>query len=94
MKKIILTIFPVFLIAFNLSAQVKLTGAEPTQQPCTALTGQLIKPGAIDTTKGRSVANNDMTWENGDVILVKFMNHTGSHLGPTRNIQYAKERGQ
>lgn len=91
MKRIILTILPAFLITLSLNAQIKLSGAEPTQQPCTALTGQLIKPGAIDTTKGRSVANNDMTWENGDVILVKFMDNIGSDLVRNRIMQYAKE---
>ena len=35
-------------------------------------------PVAIDTTKGRGVANNDLAWENGDVLLVRFMDNVGS----------------
>lgn len=57
--------------------------------PCTAL----ATPGmaAIDTTKGRNVANNYLTWENGEVILVKFMNNEGSQAIRNKIMNFAKE---
>lgn len=91
MKKIFLMMIPALVLTLVVEAQVKLKGAEPTKPPCTSLTGRLIQPGAIDTTKGRSVANNDMTWENGDVILVKFMYNIGSQPVRDMIMSYAKE---
>ena len=57
---------------------------------CSAdIAAQLI-PKAIDTTLGRGVANNYNMWDNGQVILVKFMPGGGPGLR-NRIIQLANE---
>jgi hypothetical protein len=91
MKKILLTLMSVIFLLCNMKAQLKLSGKGPAKAPCTTLTGKQLTPVAVDTTKGRNVANNDLMWENGDVLLVKFMDNIGSQAVRERVMQYAKE---
>ncbi len=89
MKKSLLMMAVIFLM-FETNAQKLPKGAKPSKAPCTTLMGKNFLPVAIDTTIGRNVANNDLAWENGDVILVRFMNNEGSQLLRKMIMQYAK----
>lgn len=60
------------------------------RKPCTTLVGDLMLPGMPDTS-GRNVLDNYKSWENGSVILVKFMNNAGSPVVRERVMRYAKE---
>ncbi len=90
MKKFLLVIALATLFLQNANAQKLPVGPKPSKDPCTTLTGSVLLPVAIDTTKGRSVANNDVLWENGEVILVKFMDNVGSQQLRNMIMQYAK----
>jgi len=90
MKKGFLLMSGILFLAVGSNAQKLPQGQKPAKAPCTTLTGKTMLPVAIDTTKGRSVANNDVTWENGDVIVVKFMNNEGSQQLRNMIKQYAK----
>ena len=81
----------VLLLMGNSKAQTILQGPPKSKASCTSLTGSLMLPVAIDTVHGRQVLNNDLAWENGDVILVKFMNNIGSQSLRNLIMQYAKE---
>lgn len=89
MKKSFLLITAVIFFLSDINAQV-LKGPQPAKAPCTTLMGSTMLPVAVDTTVGRSVANNDVLWENGDVILVKFMDNAGSQQVRSLIMQYAK----
>lgn len=90
MKKISVTIVAVCFFAINTFAQLNFKAIKPGTQPCTTpLADMMFK--AVDTVKGRSVANNYLAWENGEVILVKFMNNAGSKSIRSKIMQYAKE---
>ena len=91
MKKIILTTASIVFLTIVSNAQLLPGGPKPNRTPCTTPMGKLMLPVAIDTTKGRSVANNDLTWENGEVLQVKFMDNVGSQSLRNMIIQYAKE---
>ncbi len=56
---------------------------------CTTIVGEAMF-GEVDTTKPRGVSDNYHTWENGAVLLVKFM-PGGSKMLRERVIQNAKE---
>jgi len=89
MKKISIWVLIFSLVAANASAQLVFKGKRVNDIPCTTpLADFMFK--AIDTTKGRNVAMNDVAWENGDVILVKFMNG-GSQSIRSKIMQFAKE---
>ena len=90
MKKFFVVVAVAIFLLQNANAQTLPKGAKPSKAPCTTLMGNAMLPVAIDTTKGRSVANNDVLWENGDVILVKFMDNAGSHQVRNMIRQYAK----
>ncbi|MBL7730019.1 MAG: hypothetical protein JNM88_02485 [Chitinophagaceae bacterium] len=70
-------------------AQVTIKKTAALDFPCTAYAAPGME--AVDTTAGRGVANNYLTWENGDTILVKFMNNVGSKSIRNKIMQYAKE---
>ena len=80
----------VMFLLTTTNAQTLPKGPLPSKAPCTTLMGTNLVPTAIDTTQGRSVANNDLMWENGDVILVKFMDNIGSQSLRNMIMQYAK----
>ena len=90
MKKVFLLFGIVVLLASKTDAQKLLQGSKPSKEPCTTLMGKSLMPVAIDTTVGRQVANNDVAWENGDVILVKFMDNAGSEQVRNMIMRYAK----
>lgn len=90
MKKVFLLLAIVVLLLSETSAQKLLRGSRPSKEPCTTLMGNTMLPVAIDTTIGRQVANNDVIWENGDVILVKFMDNIGSEQVRNMIMGYAK----
>ncbi|MBS1754951.1 MAG: hypothetical protein KF741_02885 [Ferruginibacter sp.] len=91
MKKVFLMMMALMFLNFVVQAQKKsLKGSMPFKAPCTTLMGSALLPTAIDTTQGRNVANNDLIWENGDVILVKFMDDVGSQSLRNMIMQYAK----
>lgn len=91
MKKGFLMMMTLLSLTFVVQAQKKsLTGPLPSKAPCTTLMGSALLPTAVDTTQGRNVANNDLAWENGDVILVKFMDNVGSQSLRNMIMQYAK----
>src|SRR5215212_11097438 len=60
--------------------------------PCTTLVNEVIHDDlkTVDTTKSRGVVNNYAMWENGSVILVKFM-PGGSKALRDKIMQSAKE---
>ena len=90
MKKFFVVVAVAIFLLQDANAQTLPKGAKPSKDPCTTLIGNTLLPVAIDTTKGRSVANNDVLWENGDVILVKFMDNAGSQELRNMIKQYAK----
>jgi hypothetical protein len=90
MKKVFLVMAMVVFLLSDTNAQKLPLGDKPTKAPCTTIMGNALLPVAIDTTIGRSVANNDVLWENGDVILVKFMNNVGSQQLRNMIMGYAK----
>jgi hypothetical protein len=91
MQKILLFFAICSLSLTQLHAQkVKLTGNKEGISPCTTPVGEKFMV-AMDTTAGRQVADNYQTWENGDVILVKFMNNAGSQDVRNRIMKFAKE---
>jgi hypothetical protein len=61
-----------------------------SRKPCTTLVSDLMMPGMPDTS-GRNVIDNYRTWENGTVLLVKFMDNKGSAAIRERITRYAKE---
>lgn len=89
MKKFITVIFLSCFLGINGMAQFKISGKEP-KAPCTSPGFENLLQ-AVDTTTGRQVADNYKTWENGEVILVKFMNNAGSPALRAKIMQYAKE---
>ncbi len=89
MKKV-LAMMMAMSLHYMVQAQNLPKGSLPSKEPCTTLMGNSLQPVAIDTTQGRSVADNDLTWENGDVILVKFMDNVGSNSLRQLIMQYAK----
>lgn len=91
MKKVFLTMVSIVFLMTISNAQLKPVGPKPNRTPCTTPMGKLMLPVAIDTTKGRSVANNDLAWENGEVLQVKFMDNVGSQSLRNMITQYAKE---
>lgn len=90
MKKIFLLIAGAIFLVIDMNAQTMPQGSKPSKAPCTTLMGEALLPVAIDTTKGRSVANNDVAWENGEVIQVKFMDNIGSQQLRNMIMSYAK----
>lgn len=90
MKKVFLLLVVAFLLAAQTKSQNLLQGPKPAKEPCTTLMGKSLLPVAIDTATGRQVANNDLTWENGDEILVKFMDNIGSEQVRNMIMRYAK----
>jgi hypothetical protein len=90
MKKVFLLLAIVVFLISETNAQKLPMGAKPTKDPCTTVMGNTLLPVAIDTAVGRSVANNDVLWENGDVILVKFMDDIGSEQLRNMIMGYAK----
>lgn len=88
-KNFLLTAGIIFLLA-NANAQKLPRGSKPSKAPCTTLMGKMMLPEAMDTTTPRSVANNDVAWENGDIILVKFMDDVGSQQLRNMVMRYAK----
>ena len=90
MKKVFLLLGIVVLFVSETKAQKLPLGPKPSKEPCTTLMGKSMLPVAIDTTIGRQVANNDLAWENGDVILVKFMDNVGSQQVRDMIMRYAK----
>ena len=91
MKKFILSQFLFLLLCFGASSQPVLKDIQPYKVLCTTPTGQYMIPVAVDTAKGRSVANNDLMWDNGTVLLVKFMNNVGSKSLRNTIMQFAKQ---
>lgn len=90
MKKIFLLMVAVIFFLANANAQKLPMGPKPSKAPCTTLMGKLMVPEAIDTIQPRGAANNDVLWENGDVILVKFMDNVGSEQLRNMIMRYAK----
>lgn len=88
MKKVFMLALISSFLLMSASAQLNLTGKRTEDVPCTSPVKQKM---AIDTTKGRQVAENYLTWENGDVILVKFMNNVGSESIRNKIMNYARE---
>ncbi|HPN58985.1 MAG TPA: M12 family metallopeptidase [Chitinophagaceae bacterium] len=92
MKKYVVLILFAAIAGTQVNAQIKALGdKKPAKSPCTTLVGDEMLPGMADTTTGRSVSDNYKTWENGAVLLVKFMNNTGSPAIRERITRYAKE---
>jgi len=89
MKKIFSLTVVFCILVLHSSAQLKLSSRDVHDVPCGTVTVNSME--AIDTTKGRAVANNYLTWENGEVILVKFMNNAGSQSIRNKIMAYAKE---
>ncbi len=77
------------LMTVSSFGQLKSSTSVHIDVACTTPT--VNKMEAIDTAKGRQVANNYLTWENGEVILVKFMNNAGSQSIRNKIMAYAKE---
>jgi len=91
MKRIYAAAMAVLFTGLAASAQkVKPIGAKEAPSPC-LLKLQHNPMDAVDTSKGRNVADNYKAWENGSVILVKFMNNVGSQDVRNRIMNYAKE---
>lgn len=90
MKKFLLVMTGVTFLVLGVQAQKVLRGSKPTKAPCTTLMGENLLPIGIDTIVPRGVANNDLLWENGEVILVKFMDNVGSQQLRNMVMQYAK----
>ena len=90
MKKVFIFALTISILSTHVAAQLNFTGKRTADLPCTAvLTNKMML--AVDTTPGRQVAENYLTWENGDVILVKFMNNAGSQSIRNKIMTYAKE---
>lgn len=90
MKKVVILACLCSLFSINVFAQLKITGKRMADVPCTAPAMKKMNL-AVDTTIGRQVAENYLTWENGDVILVKFMNNVGSESIRNKIMWNAKE---
>ena len=90
MKRVLLLAMIFGLIGVTATAQLKFSGKRASDMPCTTPAPKRMMA-AVDTTAGRQVAENYLTWENGDVILVKFMNNAGSQSLRNRIMNYAKE---
>ncbi len=78
------------LFSLNASSQVVNLSKRPVRAACTTISLDKMKPGQIDTTKGRNAANNDLAWDPGDVITIKFMNNVGSERMRALVMDYAK----
>lgn len=91
MKKILFVVFFISLFIPGMRAQVKVENLKLSGAPCTTLTGDLQLSGMPDTTGGRSMADNYKTWENGRVLMVKFMNNGASQAVKEKVMRYAKE---
>ncbi len=92
MKKVFILVLMIIVASIQVNAQIKgLADKKPSKTPCTTLVGDEMLPGMADTSAGRSVSDNYKTWENGQVLLVKFMNNTGSQAIRERITRYAKE---
>ena len=90
MKKIFLLMTGIIFLLANANAQKLPRGPKPSKAPCTTLMGKMLVPEAMDTIIPRGAANNDVLWENGDVILVKFMDNAGSQSLRNMIMRYAK----
>lgn len=90
MKKSLFFLLGLSFFLIEAQAQRIPKGPLPSKAPCTTLMGANLQPTAVDTTAGRNVANNDLAWENGDVILVKFMDNVGSQSLRNMIMNYAK----
>lgn len=91
MKKNLALLFVSMLLITAIHAQrIKPTGLKENSTACTTPLGERFML-AVDTIPGRQVADNYQTWENGDVILVKFMNNAGSQDIRNRIMRLAKE---
>ncbi|TMI64417.1 MAG: hypothetical protein E6H07_00430 [Bacteroidetes bacterium] len=91
MKKALVICFLVTIshgLAF--SQKILFAGKKPIGAACTTLLGDLMFA-KVDTTPGRNVADNYKAWENGDTILVKFFDNSGSPAMRQRIMRYAKE---
>src|SRR5436190_18837703 len=91
MKKALVICFLVTIshgLAF--SQKILFAGKKPIGAACTTLLGDLMFA-KVDTTPGRNVADNYKAWENGDTILVKFFDHSGSRAVRQRSRRYAIE---
>ncbi|MCX6319221.1 MAG: M12 family metallopeptidase [Bacteroidetes bacterium] len=85
-----LLLIGLFFVSGLTAQKIKLSGVKGDFSPCTTPLGDGFMK-AVDTAAGRQVADNYRTWENGDVILVKFMNNAGSKDIRNRIMQFAKE---
>ncbi len=76
------------LVALNVQAQIQDYGRP--KAACTTLTLEDMLPKGLDTANTRNAANNDLLWDNGEVIKVKFMNNIGSKSILDYIMNYAK----
>jgi len=92
MRKVLIIVLLFAVASIQVKAQIKELGEKrPSKSPCTTLVGDDMLPGMADTSTGRSVADNYKTWENGKVLLVKFLDNVGSPAIRERITLYAKE---
>jgi serralysin len=89
MKKIFSIAVGLISIITSATAQKGVQMPKPPRHGCTTEMGQRMFRG-IDTTESRGMAMNEVMWENGDAILVKFMPGSSQFLR-SRIMQYAKE---
>lgn len=90
MKKCLVLMTGILFLWHTTNAQKKIKGRLPSKAPCTTLMSDRLMPVAVDTTAGRGVANNDVMWANGQVILVRFMNNEASQSVRDLIMNYAK----
>ncbi|MBK7559948.1 MAG: hypothetical protein IPQ06_03015 [Chitinophagaceae bacterium] len=83
MKKFLVLLFVMIFIYKNGEAQ------KFPKATCTTIVSEAMLA-EVDTTKPRGVSDNYHTWENGSVLLVKFM-PGGSKILREKVIQFAKE---
>lgn len=92
MRKVLIIVLLFAVTGIQVNAQIKeLAEKRPSKSPCTTLVGDVMLPGMADTSGGRQVVDNYKTWENGKILLVKFMNNEGSPAIRERITRYAKE---
>ena len=89
MKNLSMLFLSIFFYA-SADAQVIKSSKKP-RAACTTLALEKMRPGKIDTSGGgRNAANNDLAWETGDVITVKFIDNVGSERMRKLVMEYAK----
>ncbi|MBL7741535.1 MAG: hypothetical protein JNK14_20110 [Chitinophagaceae bacterium] len=88
MKKI-LFVLVAGLVVHQLSAQVNKLPAVPRKAGCASMVSGIMLQG-IDTTKSRGMALNELMWDNGKTIAVKFL-PGGSQAVRSKVMQFAKE---